>query len=113
MKQVLSLIVISITLYSCGSSTPESNTNRAANPSYDASADKKAIVEIEKRFADAALKGDSATVVAIYHTNAEVYPPNMSAGNRTVMGSLAVGLPKGGVTTFTMNSNDVSGNADQ
>jgi len=66
-----------------------------------------------KKFLEAALKGDSATVVGIYHTDARVFPPNMPTGDKSVMGSLVAGLPKAGVKTFTANTADVSGNADQ
>src|SRR4051812_46478296 len=112
MKQFLSLLLIAVTLGSC-SSSPATNTAKTTDPAFDLPHAKQSIENNMKKFSEAALKGDSATVVGIYHTDAKVYPPNMPAGNKNLMGSLAVGLPKTGVKTFTLNSTDVSGNAEQ
>jgi ketosteroid isomerase-like protein len=112
MRQFLFLLVIAASLYSC-SSSPATDTAKTTEPAFDLSQAKQSIEGNLKKFSETALKGDSTTVVGIYHTDARVFPPNMPAGDKNVMGSLAVGLPKMGVKTFTLNTIDVSGNAEQ
>jgi ketosteroid isomerase-like protein len=112
MRQFLLPLVIAACLYSCTSS-PATDTAKTTEPAFDLSHAKQSIESNLKKFSEAALKGDSATVVGVYHSDARVFPPNMPAGDKNLMGSLAAGLPKMGVKTFTLNTTDVTGNADQ
>ncbi len=113
MKQVLFFLLGAFTLYSCTPSTEDSNTAKTADSSFDVSKVGQSIEVANKKFTGATLKGDSATVVGLYHSDAKVFPPNMPAGKSSMMGSMVTGLPKMGIKTFTLNTTDVSGNADQ
>lgn len=113
MKQVLCHLLIAVALYSCTNSTADSNKAKAAEASFDVSVVRQSIEVANKKLAEASLKGDSATVVGLYHTDAKIYPPDMPAANKEIMGSMSASLPKMGIRTFTLTSTDVSGNADQ
>lgn len=68
----------------------------------------KAVVdETNKRFADAVIKGDSATLVSLYHPDAAVYAPNMEKTDAKTMASLMTGMPKMGITSFNLDAKEV------
>ncbi len=94
-------------------SSPNANSdNTSAESSLNLSQVKQIIDTKNEQFANAMLKGDSATLVSLYHSDAKVYPPQMPATDRNNMGSMAVGFSKSGVKTFSLHATDVSGNAD-
>lgn len=113
MKPVLFPLLIALSLSSCSGTTAESNNTKTSEPSFDVSKVRQSIEASNKRFADAVLKGDSATVVSLYHSDGQVFPPNMPANKSSLMGSMAAGVSKSGIKTFTLNTTDVTGNADQ
>jgi ketosteroid isomerase-like protein len=113
MKQVLCLLLCAVTIYSCTSRTSETTQAKTTDSAFDVSKVKQAIETSNKKFADAFLKGDSAAVVNLYHSDAEVYPPNMKAGNRTVTGSMVATIAKSGIKSFTLNTTNVTGNAEE
>ncbi len=113
MKQVLYFLLWTTTLYSCATPTENPGTTNPANASFDVSNVRQSVEAINKKFAEASLKGDSATVVGLYHSDAKVFPPNMPGDKRNMMGSMSASLPKMGIKSFTLNTTDVSGNADQ
>ncbi len=113
MKQVLYFLLGIINLCSCTTPTENPGTTNTANASFDVANVRQSIEAANKKFADASLKGDSVTVVGLYHSDAKVFPPNMPADKRNMMGSMSISLPKIGIKSFTLNTNDVSGNADQ
>lgn len=115
MKQIFYLLFAASLLYSCKSPTTETNTTEAktADASFDVSKVRQTIEAANKKFADAVLKGDSATVVNLYHSDAEVYAPNMPADKRTLIGSMAASVSKSGIKSFTLNTSNVTGNQEQ
>ncbi|MCW3108145.1 MAG: hypothetical protein JWQ09_2651 [Segetibacter sp.] len=115
MKQIFYLFFAASIFYSCTSPTGESDSTKikTADASFDASKVRQSIEATNKKFTDAILKGDSATVVSLYHTDAEVYPPNMPADKKTLMGSMAASVLKSGIKTFSLHTGNVTGNEDQ
>lgn len=113
MKHVLYLLVGAALVYSCTNPTSGTSNVKTNDSAFDVSSVKQSIETANKKFADAVLKGDSAAVVSLYHSDAEVYPPNMKADKPTVMGSMTATIPKSGIKTFTLNTTNVSGNANE
>ena len=109
-KFFLSLGLASM-LFSCADKSTQSTT--ATSDSFNLSEVKKSIEATNKQFSDAVGKGDSTTVVSFYHSDAKVYPPNMPEGKSSVLGSMSKQLPAMGVKSFTVNTSDVTGNAEQ
>jgi hypothetical protein len=76
----------------------------AKKGSFDLTAARNTIDANNQQFGKLMAAGDSAGLVAMYHSEAMVYPPNMQAGNRNVMGSMAKGMPGMGVKTATLRT---------
>src|SRR5687768_4395622 len=102
---------LALILFSCADKASESTT--ATSDSFDLSEVKKSIEATNKQFGEATVKGDSATVVSFYHSEAKLYPPNMPEGNSSVIGAMSKQLPAMGVKSFSLTAGDVTGNADQ
>jgi ketosteroid isomerase-like protein len=113
MKQILYCLLCASALYSCSGSSANSGDGKKSENEFDVSRVKQSIETANKKFSDAFVKGDSATVVNLYHSDAKVFPPNMKEDKRTMMGSMAASGPKMGIKTFSLNTIDVTGNADQ
>lgn len=109
-KTFLSLGLAAL-LFSCADNASQSTT--ATSDSFDLSEVKKSIDATNKQFSDAVVKGDSATVVSLYHSEAKLYPPNMPEGKSSVLGSMSKQLLGMGVKSFTLTAGEVTGNADQ
>lgn len=59
------------------------------------------------KFSNAMAAGDSAALVALYHSEAAILGPNMPImTNRTAMGTMVKELPKMGVTKVTLKSEE-------
>lgn len=102
---------LALVLFSCSDNASQSTT--ASTDSFDLSEVKKSIEATNKQFGDAAVKGDSATVVSFYHSDAKLFPPNMPEGKSSVIGSMSKQLTSMGIKSFTLTAGDVTGNADQ
>ena len=64
-------------------------------------------------FNQAFAKGDSAAMVALYHSEAKIYPPNMPAMNqRSEMGHMVTAVPGMGIKGVTLTSTEVFGSGD-
>jgi ketosteroid isomerase-like protein len=64
-------------------------------------------------FNQAFAKGDSAAMVALYHSEAKIYPPNMAAMNqRSEMGHMVTAIPGMGIKGITLTSTEVFGSGD-
>lgn len=68
---------------------------------------KTAIAAANTAFGEAAARGDSAAIAAIYHSQAQVYPPEMAATDKSGMGAMTRQLPAMGVKKFTLTTNEV------
>lgn len=114
MKKIAYYILCATIFYSCsGSTATDSSNDKKSETAFDVSSVKQSIEATNKKFVDAFLKGDSATIVSLYHSDAQVFPPNMKQGNRTMVGSMVTTIPKIGIKTFSLNTSDVTGNDDQ
>ena len=115
MKPMFNLLFAASLLYSCsGTTTDQDNSKtKTADASFDVSKVRQSIEATNKRFSEAVVSGDSATVVSLYHSDAEVYPPNMPADKKTLMGTMATGIPKSGIKTFSLHTGNVTGNEEQ
>ena len=96
-------------------STPVATEKKDTVASFDLSAVKSEINEINKLFGEAIVKGDSATVVSLYTTTAHMFPPNMPAvenyeGIKKFFGEFTRGGSM--VKEFKLEAVDVYGNAD-
>ncbi len=111
MTKIFLSLGLAAVLFSCADKA--SQTTTATSDSFNLSEVKKSIEATNKQFSDAVGKGDSATVVSFYHSDAKVYPPNMPEGKSSVLGSMSKQLPAMGVKSFTVNTSDVTGNAEQ
>jgi ketosteroid isomerase-like protein len=85
------------------------NSPAAKKGSFDLAAARNAIDASNQQFGRLMAAGDSAGLVAMYHSEAMVYPPNMPSGNRNVMGSIVKMLPGMGIKTATLRSTEVVG----
>ena len=80
---------------------------------FDPASVKADISAVNQKFEEALLKGDSAGIVALYHADAKIFPPNMEACNRNAVGSMVATMPKMGIKTFKLNTSEVSGGPDE
>jgi ketosteroid isomerase-like protein len=80
---------------------------------FDPTAAKAEIIAANHAFEAAFVKGDSAAVAALYHADAKIFPPNMDPCNRNGVGNMVTGIPKMGVKTMKLNTDEVSGGPDE
>src|ERR1700733_1024010 len=78
-------------------------------PVFDPASAKADIVAANHQFEQAFLKGDSATITAIYCSDAKVFPSEMAACDRKTVGGMATTVPTMGLKTFKLNTDEVSG----
>src|SRR5258708_9083462 len=97
-----------IILVACNNST-ESKIGTV----FDPEAVKGEIITANQQFEQAFVKGDSSGITALYHVDAKVFPPNMDACNRKGIGSMAASVPKMGIKTMKLNTDEVSGGPDE
>lgn len=108
MKQnLLPLMAAALLFTACASKSSETSSKDAAK--FDLAAARTAVEESNAQFDKAAIAGDSAAIVARYHSEAMVYPPNMAAGDRTLMGSMMKTMPAMGVKTTKLTTTTLEG----
>ena len=118
MKKTFFLLLSACTIYSCSSPIKDpdptgKSTDTTLTNTFDVSKVRESIESANKRFSEALLKGDSSAIVGFYHSDAMVFPPNMPQGTSKTMGSMAASISKMGIKTFTLNTKDVTGTADE
>lgn len=79
---------------------------------FDKQATMTAIDSLNKKYADAMLKGDSAAVVAMFTSDGKVLPPNEAESGAAAMGTMIKGLPQSGITKITFKTDDLFGSGD-
>jgi ketosteroid isomerase-like protein len=104
----LSIISSLIILVACNTA-PETKTAPAA----DLAAVKAEITTVNQQFEQAFVKGDSAAIIALYHVDAKIFPANMNTCNRNGVGSMTATVPKMGIKTMKLNTDEVSGGPDE
>ena len=106
---VLGLLVFSAACWSQAAGTTNTGNTTARKGSFDLAAARQTIDANNQQFGKVMASGDSAALVAMYHSQAALYPPNMPAGNRQTMGSIAKALPGMGIKTVTLTTRDLEG----
>ena len=102
-------IISSFTILMGCNNTPE---NKAAAV-FDPSTARSEIIAVNQQFEQAFIKGDSSGVAALYHSEAKAFPPNMEPCDRNGVGSMITGIPKMGIKTMKLNTEEVSGGPDE
>jgi ketosteroid isomerase-like protein len=102
-------ILSSIVILAACNTAPETKTVLA----FDPASVKAEIVAVNQQFEQAFIKGDSAAVVALYHADAKIFPADMPTCNRNGVGSMTTGVPKMGIKTMKLNTEEVSGGPDE
>jgi ketosteroid isomerase-like protein len=108
-RQLLPLLSV-LAIMACNQNSAHDAT---VIPDVDSAAAKTAIMDLDRQYAQAFLKGDSAAISAFYTADAQVFPPNIPAGDGRFMGSMTTAIPKSGITVFRLNTDVVSGTGDQ
>jgi ketosteroid isomerase-like protein len=107
MKQLAFLFVLTTFFVAC-TDQPKMDAAPPADEAKKANVDYKSMVtETNKVFADGAIKGDSAAVAAVYHPDAEIFPPNMEKMRRDAMASAMAGFGKMGITSFSLDTKEI------
>ncbi len=104
-------VLAALLLGACGGPSPAST--RAERLPFDMEATRRVIAEQNKRFTDAHVTGDIATIDSMFTPDARSYPP----GSAAVIGlpalhDFTVEYVKAGVTEFREETTDFYGNAD-
>lgn len=85
----------------------DSSTAISDEPKRD-TMDYKAVIDAtNKTFAEAIVKGDSATLVSLYHPDASVYAPNMEKMEPKTMAAMSAEMSKMGITSFSVDAKEV------
>jgi ketosteroid isomerase-like protein len=103
--KLLSAILFSILLFAaCKDKETADDMNKEVRDTVDY---KSTIDETNKVFAAAFIKGDSATIVSLYHPDAKIFPPNMEKADPKTIGGMVSGMPKMGITTFKLDAKEI------
>src|SRR6476469_9992 len=94
-----------LALLACNSASIESKPETT----FDLEAAKTEIKTNNQQFEQAVEKGDSTAAVALYHSDAKVFPPNMESVDRNKMGGMIAGLQQMGIKKFRLNSTEFVG----
>lgn len=102
MKKALLLFFAGVALLSCKQAEKPAV---ASAQTVDMEAAKKFIDAANIRFGKAMAAGDSATLTAMYHSEAQLFPPAMPMmDNRSGMGTMVKELPKMGIKSVQLKS---------
>jgi ketosteroid isomerase-like protein len=116
MKKILLLIApFSMLLFCCSNPTTAEDKSAAhdSTASFDLASVKATIMESNKAFSDAIIKGDSTTIANSYSSDANLLPPNMpKAENPQQIMNMAAGFAKMGIKSFSLQSTNVYGGPD-
>ncbi len=74
---------------------------------------KAGIIASNQQFDQAFVKGDSAGTAVLYLADAKIFPPNMHSCNRDEMSGMTTGIPKMGIKTMKLNTDEVTGGPDE
>ena len=99
-------IVILVAFVACHSA-PE------APAAFDPTSVKAEIIAANQQFDEAFVKGDSAGIAALYHTDAKIFPPNMHSCNRDEMSGMMKMIPQMHLKSMKLNTDEVTGGPDE
>lgn len=107
MKHLTPLLLLLTMLIACNDQ-PKMDAAPASDETKKDTVDYKAVInETNKVFTQAAIKGDSAAVASVYHSDAEIFPPNMQKMRRDGMASAMAGFGKMGITNFNLDTKEL------
>jgi ketosteroid isomerase-like protein len=87
--------------------------NRAAGTNMNLDVVRQEINNSNQLWGQAFVKGDSVTMVGLYHSEARLYPPNMAMmNNRSDLGRMIAGIPRGTFQRAQITTTDVIGAQD-
>lgn len=110
MKKFFFLFAATAALFSCEQAE---KPKVASAQTIDMDAAKKSIDAANVKFGNAMAAGDSATLVNMYHSEAQILVPNMPmVTNRTGMGSLIKTLPGMGVKKVELKTAELLNGGD-
>jgi ketosteroid isomerase-like protein len=108
MKRLFPLSFFALVFVACNDKASETPAIAAEGPEKKEHVDYKALIdETNKQFTTAALQGDSAAFVSLYHPDALIFPPNEETVNSRQMGSMMAGFKKMGVTSFDLQEKEI------
>jgi ketosteroid isomerase-like protein len=102
-------VIASCAIFIACNTAPENKTVAV----FDPSAARSEIIAANQQFEQSFVKGDSAGMAALYHADAKAFPPNMEPCDRKGVGSMITGIPKMGIKTMKLNTEEVSGGPDE
>jgi len=105
------LCMLTLFFVSCNNSEKAAETNAAGSESFNLAAAKDSIDAVNAVFAKAMNSGDSAGVVALYTSDAQIMAANMPtfAGTAAVSSFVGEGI-RGGINNFKLEAKEVYGN---
>ena len=107
MKRLFPFYFLALLFVACNDKASET-TIAAESTEKKESVDYKSVIdETNKQFTAAALKGDSAAFVSLYHPDGLVYAPNEEVMDAKKMGSMMSYFPKMGISSFTLNAKEI------
>ena len=106
---LLTLLALAATSNAQNTASTNSSNTTASKGNFDMAAARQAIEAANQQLGKAMASGDSTGIVALYHSQAVLYPPNMLAGTRHTMGSMAKAIPGMGIKTVTLKTSEVEG----
>ena len=105
MKRLIPLYLVVFVFAACNDA---GDASIASGPEKKEAVDYKAVIsESNKQFTSAALNGDSAAFVSLYHPDAQIYPPNEGAMDAKKMGSMMAQFKQMGITTFDLQTKEI------
>lgn len=109
---LLALLVLAATGNAQNTAAASNNNTTAPKRNFDMAAARQAIEAANQQLGKAMASGDSTGIVALYHSQAVLYPPNMLAGTRHTMGSMAKAIPGMGIKTVTLKTSELDGDGN-
>ena len=107
MKRLFPLFLFTAFFAACNDNSGTADTTAADETKTD-TVDYRAVIDAtNKTFTDAAVKGDSATIVNLYHPDANIYAPNEEKMDAKTTASMMGGFAKMGITSFTLSTKEV------
>jgi ketosteroid isomerase-like protein len=107
MKRLFPLCLFAFVFIACNEKASDT-TIASEGPEKKETVDYKALIgETNKQFTAAALNGDSAAFVSLYHPDAQIYPPNEEAMDPKKMGSMMSQFKKMGITSFDLQTKEI------
>lgn len=91
----------------------DTSAARAAMGGMDLDAARREIATSNQLWGQAFVKGDTTTMISLYHPEARIYPPNAATMNsRTELGRMIAGVPSSGMQSAQLTTTDIISGGD-